>query len=299
MCYAAAGNLFQLGYLPRTGPSSWKPVMEPADTNSVEGKVEVIKAAILTYGILIQQVRQLPPDFKPLYYTKPCCGEGTITWAGNHMEKRVPYGWLVQEGRPIEDLQHLYAGIKGKQHVVQALGKGPQIKDGVYSVDLEPVGTSWPFAFARVAHLSNAIRCVLLTHSTHPPFLRVCVCVCPCTLHLAQRMKGMLWSIVCCACVCPQQCGMRWLLLCRCILRGVQAIHSAKMGHGDLRWDNVIKVTDTDYVVIDLEMAVRLDSKQDQAKGNSECQGWLAYVLIAVSCCVATVQCLCTSQHSK
>ena len=60
---------------------------------------------------------------------------------------------------------------------------------------------------------------------------------------------------------------------CRCILTGLQALHVAGYGHGDLRWPNVIELpplntgdhmikqpprSSGDYVLIDLESAVKL-----------------------------------------
>lgn len=45
---------------------------------------------------------------------------------------------------------------------------------------------------------------------------------------------------------------------CRCILRALKALHSAKWGHGDLRWNNVVQVTVDHFLLIDLECALPL-----------------------------------------
>ena len=49
---------------------------------------------------------------------------------------------------------------------------------------------------------------------------------------------------------------------------GVQAIHAAGFGHADLRWPNIIKITRGTFLVIDLELAVPLDSPQHHRKQN-------------------------------
>ena len=46
----------------------------------------------------------------------------------------------------------------------------------------------------------------------------------------------------------------------------MQAIHAARFGHADLRWPNIIKLTRGAFRVIDLELAVPLDSLQRHRK---------------------------------
>ncbi|KAG5189087.1 hypothetical protein JKP88DRAFT_243346 [Tribonema minus] len=49
----------------------------------------------------------------------------------------------------------------------------------------------------------------------------------------------------------------------RCILQGLRVLHSNNIGHGDLRWPNVIKTSASQFVLIDLEGAMPLGSTVD------------------------------------
>lgn len=48
---------------------------------------------------------------------------------------------------------------------------------------------------------------------------------------------------------------------CRCVLKAVKWLHLRGWGHGDIRWENIIKETESSYRLIDLECALRLDTK--------------------------------------
>ena len=60
----------------------------------------------------------------------------------------------------------------------------------------------------------------------------------------------------------------------RCILLGLQSIHNAGYGHGDLRWPNVIVTARDHFVLIDLEGAVKLGTRFDTASQGSMPQAW-------------------------
>jgi hypothetical protein len=45
---------------------------------------------------------------------------------------------------------------------------------------------------------------------------------------------------------------------CRCILEGLQCIHDAGCGHGDIRWPNIVHIAGSQFILIDLEDAVVL-----------------------------------------
>lgn len=50
-------------------------------------------------------------------------------------------------------------------------------------------------------------------------------------------------------------------------------LHKAGFGHGDLRWENVVWVTDSCFVVIDLEGTIALDRQEEmqQVLGCAVC----------------------------
>ncbi len=50
----------------------------------------------------------------------------------------------------------------------------------------------------------------------------------------------------------------------RRILRGLSVLHKAGFGHGDLRWDNIIWISDENFIIIDLEGTIALDSEREQ-----------------------------------
>lgn len=50
----------------------------------------------------------------------------------------------------------------------------------------------------------------------------------------------------------------------RCILKGLKALHDAGLGHGDLRWENVIFVCVGWFILIDLESSVSLNNREEQ-----------------------------------
>jgi hypothetical protein len=54
-------------------------------------------------------------------------------------------------------------------------------------------------------------------------------------------------------------------LLSRCILHALAALHNAGFGHADLRWPNVIVTGRQNYVLIDLEDAIKLGTAPDPA----------------------------------
>jgi hypothetical protein len=69
---------------------------------------------------------------------------------------------------------------------------------------------------------------------------------------------------------------VRHILGCcdRCILLGLQAIHAAGYGHGDLRWPNVIVTGNNHFVLIDLEGAVKLGTSFDESEQGTMPQAW-------------------------
>jgi hypothetical protein len=62
----------------------------------------------------------------------------------------------------------------------------------------------------------------------------------------------------------------------RCILSGLKSIHAAGFGHGGLRWPNVIVTGRDQFVLIDLEGAVKLGTVFDTASVDSLPTAWRA-----------------------
>ena len=124
------------------------------------GKIRIIHAALLSYGILTQQVHQLPLHFTPLHSSVARGDGGFIYLAEHDVQKRVPWPPLREAGQSLDRLKSLYnsSSVKGSACVVHAV-KGPDIVNDMYKVDLEPLGTKWPFGFASANQLAAAIRC--------------------------------------------------------------------------------------------------------------------------------------------
>lgn len=160
LCYACAGSRLEMGYLLRTGNPRFCSLLGPVDTSTVLGKIRVIHAALLSYGILTQQVHQLPLHFTPLHSSVARGDGGFIYLAEHDVQKRVPWPPLREAGQSLDRLKSLYnsPSVKSSACVVHAV-KGPDIENDLYTVDLEPLGTKWPFGFASANQLVSAIRC--------------------------------------------------------------------------------------------------------------------------------------------
>ena len=66
----------------------------------------------------------------------------------------------------------------------------------------------------------------------------------------------------------------------RCIMLALKDLHAAGFAHTDIRWPNVIKCSDTEFRLIDLETAVKLDCKWNIEKHGPHRNAWTGNTLV-------------------
>ncbi|PNH10751.1 hypothetical protein TSOC_002466 [Tetrabaena socialis] len=163
LCYACAGSAFELLYQLHTDDRTQALLhLLRADTSAARGKVAVIKAAMLVYGIIVQQQHHLPAGAQLM--NSVSSGEyGSLLMGDRYVVKTVAWCRMWQLGAQLESLQQLYNSVDSCPYVVHALA-GPVVVRGKYEVTLSPRGRSLTGSWrpADSEQLAAAIRCVLL-----------------------------------------------------------------------------------------------------------------------------------------
>lgn len=223
LCYAAAGSIMQFCALKRGDTERVHKLGNSCNLKTHAGVLSCLRYAIITSSIVCLQRKQLSNTFTPLGFTSSRDNGTTIAFFDGYVVKSVDCSATPMSDDQVDALAQLYASTQSNDHVVHALS-GPRKTactkahaNGVYSVELQPLG-------------QEAVRERLD----------------------ADRLCSAL----------------------RCILSGLQSMHNAGYGHGDLRWPNVIVTARDHFVLIDLESAVKLGTRFDTTSQSSMPQAW-------------------------
>eukprot|EP00898_Chlorokybus_atmophyticus_P004156 jgi/Chlat1/4741/Chrsp308S08923 len=163
LCYAAAGSDWQTCALKR-GDINIHDVTEISDMTTLNGRINVLLSAMVVYGIIQCQIKQVPKDFTPLGHKLERSHGTTIEYFDSFIEKRIrvqsgcTYSHLRQE---LQKLRRMFTAVRDCPYVVHATS-APAIKSGCYVVHLEPVGSALdgPVQGTRET-VATAIKCIL------------------------------------------------------------------------------------------------------------------------------------------